>query len=265
MAVDRTLRTDLQAKLGGVTPQRVYQLAKAVKTQHGPMDSEDAIYVLAHMKGLDLSKYLDRATVDRIRGIVPRGNGVVAASAPKEASSKTPAKKTRGAATRLVRVGSSAPVELLLSPAVADEADQMAQFYPKVYLLENSIRSLINRVMTAGHGKDWWATQVPSEVRRNVQGRKDKEDKVPWHGKRGAHEIYYSDFSDLRSIIQKNWIDFEPIIHKQAWMNQRLEELEPARNTLAHNNPVSANEQKRLEVFYSDWVALVEANRALIL
>jgi hypothetical protein len=211
------------------------------------------------MKGLDLSKYLDRATVDRIRSIVPRSDRVVASPAPKEAPTKT-----RGAATRLVRVGSSPPVELLLSKAVADEADQMAQFYPKFYVLENSIRSLINRVMTAKHGKDWWATQAPTEVRKNVQGRKDKEDKVPWHGKRGAHEIYYSDFSDLRSIIQKNWVDFEPIIHKQAWINQRLEELEPARNTLAHNNPVSANEQKRVEVFFNDWVSLLEANKGAI-
>jgi hypothetical protein len=97
-----------------------------------------------------------------------------------------------------------------------------------------------------------------------VQGRKDKEDRVPWHGKRGAHEIYYSDFSDPRAIIQKSWTDFEPIIHKQACINQWLEELESARNTLAHNNPVSANERKRLEVFFSDWMALVEANRGAI-
>jgi hypothetical protein len=101
-------------------------------------------------------------------------------------------------------------------------------------------------------------------VRKLVQGRKDKEDKVPWHGKRGAHEIYYSDFSDLRNIIEKNWADFDPIIHKQQWINQWLEELEPARNTLAHNNPVSENEQKRIEVFFNDWTQLIAANRTAI-
>ena len=38
----------------------------------------------------------------------------------------------------------------------------------------------------------------------------------------------------------------------------------PARNTLAHNNPVSENEQKRIEVFYNDWAALIEANKTAI-
>jgi hypothetical protein len=140
----------------------------------------------------------------------------------------------------------------------------MSEVYPKMYLLENSIRSVINRVLTAKHGKDWWDTQAPSAVRKLVQGRKDKEDKIPWHGKRGAHEIYYSDFSDLQNIIEKNWVDFDPIIHKQQWIKQWLEELEPARNTLAHNNPVSDNEQKRIEVFYNDWAALIEANKTAI-
>lgn len=263
MAANAKLRAELLKKLGGVTPQRLYQLVRDLKRDHGPMSTEDATYVLAHMKGLDLTKYIDdRAAVDRIRGMVPRVNGPQPATpAPKKAA-PTP---TGSRPSKLVRVGATGTaVDLKLSAAVADEAARMAELYPKMYLLENSIRSVINRVLSAKHGKDWWDTQVPSAVRKLVQGRKDKEDKVPWHGKRGAHEIYYSDFSDLRNIIEKNWVDFDPIIHKQQWINQWLEELEPARNTLAHNNPVSENEQKRIEVFYNDWAALIEANKTAI-
>lgn len=263
MAADPKLRSDLLKKLGGVTPQRLYQLVGDLKRDHGPMSTEDAMYVLAHQKKLDLTKYIDdRAAVDRIRSMVPRGNG---AQAPAPPPKKAAPISTASRPSKLVRAGATgSAVDLKLSAAVADEAARMAELYPKMYLLENSIRSVINRVLTAKHGKDWWDTQAPSGVRKLVQGRKDKEDNVPWHGKRGAHEIYYSDFSDLRNVIEKNWSDFDPIIHKQQWINQWLEELEPARNTLAHNNPVSDNEQKRIEVFYNDWAALIEANRTAI-
>lgn len=152
----------------------------------------------------------------------------------------------------------------MLPTSVANDATRMADLYPKMYLLENSIRNVINRVMTAKHGDDWWATRAPTEVRNRVKDRKDKEAKVPWHGKRGSHDIYYSDFSDLRNIIVKNWPDFDGILHSQQWISQRLEELEPARNTLAHHNPVPANEQKRLEVYFDDWTALIDSKRAVI-
>lgn len=262
MATNPQVRTELLKKLGSVTPQRLSQLVGEVKKQLGPMSTEDAAYVLAHQKGIDLTKYLDRETVDRVRGMVPRTNGgPVAAPAPR----RTVAPKVAGPASRPIRLAAGAPaVDLLLPTSVATDAARMAQLYPKMYLLENSIRSVINRVLTAKHGKDWWLTEAPIGVRKLVQGRKDKEDKVPWHGKRGAHEIYYSDFSDLRNIIEKNWVDFDPIIHKQQWINQWLEELEPARNTLAHNNPVSENEQKRIEVFFNDWTQLIAANRTAI-
>jgi hypothetical protein len=263
VAADAKLRAELLQKLGGVTPQRLYQLVGELKKEHGPMSTEDAMYVLAHQKGLDLTKYInDKAAVDRIRGMVPRGSPAPAQAspAPKKATTATGPRPSR-----LVRVGTTgSAVDLKLSATVADEAARMAELYPKMYLLENSIRSVINRVLTAKHGKDWWDTQAPSAVRKLVQGRKDKEDRVPWHGKRGAHEIYYSDFSDLRNIIEKNWADFDAIIHKQQWISQWLEELEPARNTLAHHNPVSENEQKRIEVFYADWSALIAASVASI-
>jgi Swt1-like HEPN len=261
VATNRQLRADLLKQLGNVTPQRLSQLVGEIKRDHGPMNTEDATYVLAHMRGLDLTKYLDKEVVDRLRGMIPRGQP---ARTPTKAAPADPV-NGRGAPARLIKAGSTAPaVDLLLSPTVAGEAAAMADLYPKMYLLENSIRSLINRVMTASHGAGWWATHAPTDVQKTVKGRKDKEDKVPWHGKRGAHEIYYSDFSDLRNIITKNWTDFQPIIPKQQWIAQWLEELEPARNTLAHNNPVAANEKKRLEVFFDDWVAFIKANGASI-
>jgi hypothetical protein len=262
VAADPRLRADLLKKLGSVTPQRLYQIVGELKRDHGPMSTEDAIYVLAHQRGMDLTKYIgDRASVDRIRGMVPRNTGPVAAAAtPKKTPTPKPAK-----APRPVRVSATVPAaQVLLPTSVLNDANRMADLYPKMYILENSIRNVIDRVMTAKHGIDWWTTCVAKPVRDRVQDRKDKEKKAPWHGARGTHDIYYSDFSHLKSILVKNWVDFEDIFPNQPWITVKLEELEPARNTLAHHNPVPEKEQTRLDVYFDDWAKLVEARQALI-
>jgi hypothetical protein len=208
---------------------------------------------------MDLSKYLDRETVDRIRGMVPRGGRAL--PTPSLAPDTAPGPR----ATRPVRVGTAAPtVDLLLPTAVSGDAARMAELYPKMYLLENSIRNVIHRVLSAKRGNDWWTTCVSKEVQKRVQDRQDKEAKAPWHGKRATHSINYSDFSDLRNIIVKNWADFVEVLPSQPWITQRLEELEPARNTLAHHNPVPEKEQKRLDIYFDDWAALVAAKKTVI-
>jgi len=74
MATNRQLRTDLLKKLG-VTAQRLSQLVTQVKRLYGPMTTEEGTYVLAHQRGLDLTRYLDTPAVDRIRGMLPRDGG----------------------------------------------------------------------------------------------------------------------------------------------------------------------------------------------
>jgi len=242
----------------------MYQLAAELKANHGPMGTDDAVYVLAHQNRLDLTKYIDdKAAVDRIRGLVPRNAGPVAAVATP--SKKAPAAaivNTRTPVSRTIRIGSTAAAADLLLPKVfEDDAERMSNLYPKMYLLENSIRNVIGRVLAAKYGKGWWALCAPTDVQHRVQDRKAKEAKVPWHGSRGSHEIYYSDFGDLRKIIENKWADFSAIFPSRPWITQKLEELEPGRNILAHHNPVPANEQKRFELHYDDWAAMIKDRR----
>ena len=256
MAVNKRLRADLLAKLG-VTKQRLSQRVQRVRSDHGPMDYEDGAYLLAHMEGMDLTKYLSKEVTDRIRGMVPRNGG----SAPKPRAAKR-----APASSRPIRIATEAEVaDALLAASVATEAKQMAAVYPKFYVFENSVRSLIQRVLEAKHGKGWWSTNaVPTEVAKGVQQRKDDEGKKPWHGRRGKHEIHYTDFKDLRKLITHNWEAFKEIFQSQQWITQRLEELEHPRNVIAHNNPVSNRDQDRIELYYSDWIDLLKARRGLI-
>jgi hypothetical protein len=247
-----------------VTPQRVYQLAGEMKRDHGPMGTDDAICVIAHMKGLDLSKYgLGKDVIDRVRTMVPRPNGSTPVAIP--ALPKNGVAATGTPKPKVVRIDASLPDgELLLSARTLKEAGAMAKVYPMMYLLENSVRTVIMRVMASKHGKDWWDTHAPAEVCKVVRGRKDNEEVKPWHGKRGVHGLYYSDFSHLKLIIQKNWTDFQDILSDQQRISRLLEDLEQPRNTIAHHNPISDHEQKRIEVAYGDWMQIIANKGSLV-
>lgn len=225
-----------------------------MKRLYGPMSTEEGTYVLAHQEGLDLTKFLDRETVDRVRGMLPKDSTPTPPQGPRARAPKT-------ARMKAVRIAPTLElVDAMLPSAVATDASRMATVYPKLYILENSLRNVINRVMTSAHGTDWWK-KAPSGVIKKVADRKTKESKKPWHGKRGSHEIYYSDFGDLKDIITKNWSDFQGIFPKQDWITTKLEELEPPRNVVAHHNPLAAQDEKRIDLYFNDWIALLNARR----
>lgn len=258
MATNRQLKAALLQKLG-VTPQRLSQRVAQVKRLYGPMSTEDGTYVLAHQEGLDLTKYLDQKSVDRVRGLLPT---TAAATTPSPAR---PKRTATAQSSRAVRIAPSLElVDAMLPGTVAEDASRMATVYPKMYIFENSIRNVIIRVLRAKHGRDWWSKSAPAGVQKKVADRKAQEAKKPWHGKRGTHEIYYSDFGDLRDLITSNWTEFEPIFLKQAWITQRLDELEPPRNIVAHNNPLSKNEENRVDLYFNDWIALLNDRRGVV-
>jgi hypothetical protein len=257
VATDRALRADLLKKLG-VTPQRLSQRVAQVKRLYGPMSTEEGTYILAHQEGLDLTKYLDREVVDRIRGMLPKDGGQTTPAAP-------PRARKKAAPSNAVRIAPTLEVvDAMLPAAVAADARRMATVYPKFYVFENSLRNVISRVLRAAHGKDWWNKCAPGDVKKKVAKRKAQEGETPWHGKRGTHEIYYSDFGDLRKLIIGNWAEFSGLFPKQEWITHLLEELEPPRNILAHHNPVSKQDEKRIELYSDDWIALLNDRKDII-
>ncbi len=160
MATNRQLKADLLKKLG-VTPQRLSQRAAQVKRLYGPMSTEDATYVLAHQESLDLTKYLDQTTVDRVRGLLPTTAGPTTPGKPSKERTKA------AAASRPVRIAPNLElVDAGLPNAVAEAASRMATIYPKLYIFENSIRSVVIRVLKAKDGADWWKKSVPVGVQK---------------------------------------------------------------------------------------------------
>ncbi len=129
--------------------------------------------------------------------------------------------------------------------------------YLAFFCLENSVRELIAQRLLERRGSTWWEESVPKAVRDRVTGRRDKEGVQRWHVSRGATEIYYTDFGDLKLILQNNWQDFEDLFPHQNWILSRLDELEASRNIIAHSNTLDERELARIRLYLQDWTRQV--------
>jgi hypothetical protein len=94
-------------------------------------------------------------------------------------------------------------------------------------------------------------------VQTKVSERQAKEGRNRWHVLRGEHEIYYTDFGDLKSLIQNNWGLFDELFPDQNWLIARLDELEASRNIIAHSNLLDERELTRLQLYLHDWTRQV--------
>ena len=129
--------------------------------------------------------------------------------------------------------------------------------YLAFFCLENSARDLISDRLSERHGPEWWESNVSNSIRSNVTKRQEKEGVNRWHIKRGASPIYYTDFGDLKSIIQQNWDDFSDLFPDVNWVLNRFSELEASRNIVAHNNVLEGNEVERMKIYLVDWIRQV--------
>lgn len=129
--------------------------------------------------------------------------------------------------------------------------------YLAFFCFENAVRELISERLSETHGSDWWETCVPKAIKERVQSRQEKEGKNRWHVRRGESEVYYTDFGDLKLIIQKQWEDFTDLFPDQNWIVQKLDELEASRNVIAHSNVLDKREIQRIRLYLEDWVQQV--------
>ena len=148
MAINRKLRTDLLNRLK-VSPQRLSQRVKKMKTQNGPMSTEDATYVIAHIEGIDISKYLEPNTVTHVRSLIPQS------TQKQTVSDRSKKNKSSSKKPLTIKIEPNIPqVDALLSTTLVHDAKKMAQIYPRYYVLENSIRVVIMLVFLKSMAKN---------------------------------------------------------------------------------------------------------------
>jgi hypothetical protein len=244
--VDPEVRSALLRKLR-ITKQALSLRAQTIKSKHGPMSTEEAVYVIAHQNGIDLSKYLSLQTIDRVRSLLPRDLPVPQARAIRKAKPKARAQKPLTQRYPLV------------PEAMSHKGVSMGQeAFPKVFVVENSIRNLIAKKLEQVYGKEWWLKANISNIRNNVQRTIDREKKFPHREKRGLHPLFYTNFAELKGIILNEQDNFKDIILDFKWLEVEMNEVYMARNGLAHSIAISEDDSSKIRIFFNEWARLLE-------
>lgn len=159
-----------------------------------------------------------------------------------------------------IQIGASSSVaeEQLLFESIApfsisrrNNAIEMSRLFSLLFCFENEIRDLIRDTLTEKIGVDWW-DKLPAKIKGMAESRQTAAVKDSWLEGEKSDLLGFVDFGMLASIITENWEHFD-IIPSQHWLKQRMEELEKARNFIAHNRMLLPSEFERIYMYIADW------------
>lgn len=136
---------------------------------------------------------------------------------------------------------------------VRNDALRMARLYALLFCFENSVRDLIRTRMSEKDPNWWTGSGVSKKVRDLAESRLRDAEKNSWLEGVSKEILGFVDFGGLCDIITNNWSDFEDLVPSQHWLKQRFDELERARNFVAHNRMLASAEFARLEMYIGDW------------
>jgi hypothetical protein len=229
------LRSILATKLG-ITERQVYNRAREL-ADPASLRPAEAIWVLAAQNQINLSKYLPPEVVDRVRVLQTQ------IPAPSKTATRTSTKETPRAiksGPREFRIGREFKgTDPILTSQVLNEAREMADIYPMLYVVENSMREFIRRIVDARRGVPWWTTFSPTAIRRQIASRMADEKRNAWHQRRGIHPIDYLDLIELPAVVRSNESIFIPnFLPTLRWFEQFVEELYQSRCVVCHMNPL---------------------------
>lgn len=147
-------------------------------------------------------------------------------------------------------------LEEVLSPfpvLLRNQALRMTRLYALLYCFENSVREVVRERLEERLRADWWEKGVPARIRDLAENRKQDAVDNSWLEGDKTDLLSFAEFGDLAGIIIENWEDFSDLVPTQHWLKQRFDELEKARNFIAHNRLLLPSEFQRLEMYVADW------------
>ena len=95
---------------------------------------------------------------------------------------------------------------------------------------ENTLRRLIQEVLSNEYGVDWWWEGIPGDAREEYGKRSQKCLKE----ERSLPQLYFLDFDHYKKIIHKNKKTFNPVMQNLEEWGKRIEDLESIRNSIMH-------------------------------
>ena len=257
---NKKLRKALLAKLNNISPQALSQRVQRIKKQVA-CTTEEATYVIAQREGVVLDRYLDHETIAKIRDLMSRLSIAATPTTQRTVAAKRASPSAVG--RPVVQIGKEIKIDDPLLPArKISEAKSMASIYPLLYVLENSIREFIDRVMTSKWGSNWWDVQAPRTLRNTVAGRMADEEKNRWHQTRGARPIDYLDLNQLPKLMRQIQEEVVPkLIPSLSWFEALIEETYKCRCVLCHMNPLDDDNINAVKLRLRHWEKQIKAKK----
>lgn len=154
------------------------------------------------------------------------------------------------------RLASRLPLRLL-DEAVVNSAKEMAVVYAAIAAFENAAREFIEKRLLEEVGSEWWEKCVPEKRRQKAESRRDEENRVRWHAKRGDSPLQYTELEDLSAIVVTNPDKFVAIIQDPEWAKQIFKTVERSRNIIMHSGYLESEDVERLGMALRDWLAQI--------
>ncbi|MCD8566323.1 MAG: hypothetical protein LRY36_00010 [Alphaproteobacteria bacterium] len=133
-----------------------------------------------------------------------------------------------------------------------NSALEMGRLYALLFCFENEIRVFIRERLEENEGLKWQES-LPASVLKNAESRKKTAMQDSWLEGEKTDILGFVDFGHLSQIIIEKWEYFKDIIPTQHWLKQRMDEMEKARNFIAHNRMLLPSEFNRLYMYVADW------------
>lgn len=157
-------------------------------------------------------------------------------------------------------------IEAISLPPFVDEDRQrdltkMVRVYAHLFLLENSMRGLIEKVLSDHLGDTWWDIAASSPMKNKHQKRVDNETAKKWAPTRSEYgPLYALDWSDLVRLMRKYPEQFEPWLGDINFLH-RFEDAGTFRNVVAHNGVLSEQDDFELiRIYYQNWVSQISGS-----
>jgi hypothetical protein len=133
---------------------------------------------------------------------------------------------------------------------------EMARLYAVLFCFENQVRQFIREALEEKEGPTW-QTMLPPKILEFAESRRETALKDSWLEGEKADLLGFIDFGQLAQIIISKWDHFKDVITTQHWLKQRMDELEKARNFIAHNRMLLPSEFQRMYMYIADWNRVV--------
>jgi hypothetical protein len=133
-----------------------------------------------------------------------------------------------------------------------NKAIEMARLYAVLFCFENEIRDFIRDALEEKEGPNWQET-LPSKIKEHAESRREIALKDSWLEGEKTDLLGFVDFGQLAQIVVSKWDYFKDVVPTQHWLKQRMDELEKARNFIAHNRMLLPSEFQRLYMYIADW------------